>query len=192
VLEIHHTGPNLGDGCLGNDEGIAIAVVEPDCEVPCELEVLALVVANRYPVGVIEEDVRRHERRVREQTGRDELGIAALVLELGHPPEFAECRRAFEDPREFCMFGNMALDEQRGALWVDTYCKQEVRQFERTSAQFSRILWNGEGVKIHNTEDGVGVVLIRDPVAQGAQEIAELDRAGGFDAREHTCHEARC
>jgi hypothetical protein len=29
-------------------------------------------------------------------------------------------------------------------------------------------------------------------VAQGAQKIAELDRAGGFDAREHTCHKARC
>ena len=90
------------------------------------------------------------------------------------------------------MFGNMALDEEGGALGVDTDGEQQLGELKGAGSQFSRVLLDSEGVEIHDTEDGVCVVLIRDPVAQGAQKIAELDRAGGFDAREHTCHKARC
>jgi hypothetical protein len=34
--------------------------------------------------------------------------------------------------------------------------------------------------------------LVGDPVAQGTQEVAELDRTGGLDAREDTRHGRRC
>ena len=59
--------PDRGDGRLGDGEGRAVAVVEPDGQLAGELEVLALVVADRDPLGVVEEDVGGHEHRVGEQ-----------------------------------------------------------------------------------------------------------------------------
>ena len=47
---------------LGDDEGLAVTVVEANRDVPGELEVLALVVADRHLVGVVEEDVGGHQR----------------------------------------------------------------------------------------------------------------------------------
>ena len=54
VLEVHDPGPDGRDGGLGDHEGVAEAVVEADRDVAGELEVLALVVAHRDPVGVVE------------------------------------------------------------------------------------------------------------------------------------------
>ena len=55
------------DGGLGDDEGLAVAVVEAHGQLTGELEVLALVVADGHGVGVVEEDVGRHEDGVGEQ-----------------------------------------------------------------------------------------------------------------------------
>ena len=46
--------PTGGMRRLGHDERVAEAVVEPDGEVAGELEVLALVVADRHLVGVVQ------------------------------------------------------------------------------------------------------------------------------------------
>ena len=45
---------------VGHGERVAEAAVEPDREVAGELEVLALVVAHRHLVGLVDEDVRGH------------------------------------------------------------------------------------------------------------------------------------
>ena len=42
-------------------------------DVARELDVLALVVADRDEIGLVEEDVARHQHGVREERGRDEL-----------------------------------------------------------------------------------------------------------------------
>ena len=73
VLQVHHPRAGRRDGGLGHDERVAVAGVEPDGEVAGELDVLALVVAHGHPVGVVEEDVGRLQRRVGEQAGGDEL-----------------------------------------------------------------------------------------------------------------------
>ena len=57
--------PTGGMACLGHHEGLAVAVVEALGDVAGELEVLALVVAHRDLVGVVQEDVGGHERRDR-------------------------------------------------------------------------------------------------------------------------------
>ena len=49
VLQVHHPGPEGGDGGLGHDERVAVTAVEPDGEVARELEVLALIVAEAAP-----------------------------------------------------------------------------------------------------------------------------------------------
>ena len=65
-------------------EGLAVARVEALGDVARELEVLALVVADRDDVGLVQEDVAGHQHRVREEPGRDELLVGGLVLELRH------------------------------------------------------------------------------------------------------------
>ena len=67
VLEVHHPGPDGGDGRLGDDQGVAVAVVEPVGQLAGQLEVLALVVADGHPLGVVEQDVGGLEDRVGEQ-----------------------------------------------------------------------------------------------------------------------------
>ena len=51
--------PTGGNVAFGHDERVAEAVVEPDRDVAGELDVLALVVADRDLVGVVERGCRR-------------------------------------------------------------------------------------------------------------------------------------
>ena len=55
-----------------HDERVAEAAVEAHGDVAGELEVLALVVADRHLVGLVEQDVGRHQHRIGEQPGRDD------------------------------------------------------------------------------------------------------------------------
>ena len=59
--------PVAGDGRLGQPQRLAEAAVEALGDVAGELEVLALVVAHRNPVGVVEQDVGRLQHRVGEE-----------------------------------------------------------------------------------------------------------------------------
>ena len=84
-----------------------------------ELEVLALVVADRDPLGVVEEDVGRHEHRVGEQPDPHRLLAGALLLELGHPPQLAHGGRALEQPGHPGVLGDVALDEQGAPVGIE-------------------------------------------------------------------------
>ena len=116
ILQVHHPGAGTRHHRLGDDERVAEAVVEARREVTGDLDVLALVLADGHLVGVVQEDVGGHQRRVAEQPGRDEVGLALgeLVLELGHPAELAEAGLALHHPGELGVLGDVALDEHRG------------------------------------------------------------------------------
>ena len=55
----------LRDERVGHDEGLAVAGVEPLREVAGELEVLALVLADRDVIGLVQQDVRGLQDRDR-------------------------------------------------------------------------------------------------------------------------------
>ena len=57
----------LADLRLGNDEGLAVVLVELDGDVARDLDVLLLVLAHGHDVRVVDQDVRRHQHRVGEQ-----------------------------------------------------------------------------------------------------------------------------
>jgi hypothetical protein len=67
--------------------------------------VLLLVLAHRDHGGVVDQDVRGHQRRVGEQPKACRLGILArgLVLPLGHPAHPAHARDTVEDPGQLGM-----------------------------------------------------------------------------------------
>ncbi len=138
ALQVHDPGAGLGDVGLGDHEGLAVAGVEALGDVPGDLEVLALVVAHRDPVGVVHEDVGRHQRRVGEQAAGDELGPVRLVLELGHAAELAEGHRALHDPGQLGVLVDVALHEQRAPVGVEADGQQLLGQRQRGGAERRR------------------------------------------------------
>ena len=69
-----------------------------------------------------------------------------------------------------------------------TAAQTDSGQLERPRPQFGWILRNGESVEVHDAEDAVRLVLVGHPVTQGTEEVSQLDRPGGLDAREHSRH----
>ena len=68
--------PVFGITRLGLDEHLAVGGVEAARDLARELEVLALVLAHRHLVGLVEQDVGRLEHRVEEQARAHELLLA--------------------------------------------------------------------------------------------------------------------
>ena len=67
LLEIHDPPADRRRDHLGHDERLPVALVEPLGDVAGELDVLALVLADRDRVGLVEQDVRRLEDGVAEE-----------------------------------------------------------------------------------------------------------------------------
>ncbi len=67
---------------LRHHESRAEAGVEPHRQIAGQLEVLALVLADRDLVGLVDQDVGSHQDRVREQSDARRLGPEAPTLSL--------------------------------------------------------------------------------------------------------------
>ena len=80
---------------------------------------LSLIVADRHLIGVVQQDVGRHEHRIVEEPDAEGFVLTAgpasgaeFVLELGLAAQFTERRHAIEDPRALgVQHPDMALDE---------------------------------------------------------------------------------
>ena len=60
---------------------------------------LALVNAHWHKVRLVEQDIRRHQRRIGEETAVDVLAVlGGLVLKLRHARQLAELRIAVKNP----------------------------------------------------------------------------------------------
>ena len=113
--------PTLGIAASGIDEGFAEAGVEALGEVAGQFEVLPLVVADGHAVGLVQQDVGRHQNRVGEQPTRAAPSppLRGLVLELRHTPQLAHAGDALEQPRQPRVLGHLALQEDRRDVGVD-------------------------------------------------------------------------
>ena len=69
--------PTSGIAELGHDQGLAEALVEAAGDLPHQLDVLALVVADRDLGGAVGEHVGGHQHRVVEERRGDQLALAA-------------------------------------------------------------------------------------------------------------------
>ncbi len=177
------------DHGLGHDERLAEAAVEPGGQVAREFDVLALVVADRNDLGVVQQDVGRHEHRIGEQADRGRLRslLGRLVLELGHARGFAEAGDRVEDPGELCVGGNVGLHVERRLRRVDAGGDVLRGGAPRLLAKGMRILRNGDRVQVDDREERVVVALQVFPLEEGADVVADLERIG---RRLHTRVEA--
>ena len=85
---VPRTVGRLGEHGLRLREGVAVAAVEGPDDLPRELQVRRLVLADRYPRCLVDDDVRGLQDRVGEQGVVDVVGLLELLLLVG--------RRAFE------------------------------------------------------------------------------------------------
>ena len=83
---------------------------------------------------------------------------------------------------------HVALREDDADLWVEPAREQPRSGFERASADLSRVVFDRERVQVDDAEDRVGLVLVRDPLAEGAEVVADVRRAGRLHSREHPFH----
>jgi len=165
-------------------------MVEPDRDIAGDLDVLPLVVANGHLVGVVEQNVGGLKGGVCEQASRDEFGLSLgrLVLELCHAAQFAERHRALHDPTELAVGGDMALHENRRHIGVQTDGKKHRRKLQSIHADDARFFGDGQRMQVDDAVKNVGFVLSFDPVSQGTQIVAEMNLAGGLNARQNASH----
>src|SRR5262249_34534237 len=114
--------------------------------------------------------------------------FARLVFELCHPLKFAHARHAVQQPRKFRVLGHIRLHKHCRNLRIDPDSKVDARKFACLVTENSGVLWDRNRVQIDDAEEAFVLVLERDPVAQGAKVIAEMNVAGGLRAAENSFH----
>jgi hypothetical protein len=77
-----------------------------------------------------------------------------------------------------------------GDLRVQADREEQRRERDRGLADHARLVRDGERVQIDDAVERVDLVLIADPVAQGAQIVSEVHLSGGLDAGQHASHGA--
>ena len=181
------------EGLDGGEEVGGVVVVELLGDVVGELEVLALVVADGDAGGVVGEDVGGHEVGVDVEAGGDGFAVlAGLVLELGHAVEPADAGDAGEDPAEADVGVDGGLVEEDVAGRVDAAGEEGGGHLAGGGGEGFRVLELGDGVEVDDAIEAVVVLLEGDPVADGAEVVAEGGDAGGLDAGEDALHGGRC
>jgi len=85
----------------------------------------------------------------------------------------------------------MALHEDRGLLGVEANGEQRGGEIERARADDSGAIGDREGMQIDDSVECVAFGLAGDPVAEGAEIVAEVHRTGGLNARQDAGHDVR-
>ena len=168
LLQVHDPRADLRVDALRDPERLAEARVEALRDVARQLEVLALVVADRDDVGLVEQDVAGHQHRVGEERRRDELAPVRLVLELRHPAELAEARDRAEQPSRLGVRGDVALREDGRALGVEAGREEHRGEVERLLPEVVGVVLDGDRVQVDDAEEALAA-LLRAPRTGGSR-----------------------
>lgn len=118
-------------------------------DVAGQLHVLLLVLSHRHIVGLIEENVRSHERGISEEATVDIVRILGrLILKLGHTRQFTKHGIAVEHPAQLGMLVDVGLDEQGVLLRVQTTGNILGQLLQRAPTQVGGVLTHGDGVQV--------------------------------------------
>ena len=144
---------------------------------------LFLIRAHGDQIRLIEQNIRRHQDGIGKQSGGDIVRVLlGFLLELRHTPQFAELGIAAQNPAQFGVLGDVALNKE-DILFRGQAAGDILRQlFQRSPPQLRRFLADRDGMQIHNTVDAVIFLLQRDP----APESAHIRPQRQFPARLNT------
>ena len=102
------------------------------------------------------------------------LAAARLVLELRHASQLAHVGDGVEDPGELGVLRHLRLHDDDRPPRVDAGGEEGVGHVERVAAQLLAVLAHGDGVQVDDAVDAVVRLLHRDPVADGAEQVAQV------------------
>ena len=167
-------------------------------DLPGQLEVLDLVLAHRHRVGVVQQDVRRLEDGIAEQTGRNTLEPFGLIFELGHPLQLTQRRDRGEQPVELGMLRHADWTNRMVRVRVDPRGEQADGHVSGPGGEERHVVWKGDGVQIHHADDGIELVLEGDPIWTAPSQLPMCRspsaqpprRSGPFGQSSHLLH--RC
>ena len=131
LLQVHDPRTDLGVDTLRDLERLAEPRVEARGDVAGELEVLALVVADRDDVGLVQQDVAGHQHRIGEERGGDELVRVGLVLELRHPASWPKLVTEPSSHAASACAATWLCTNTRRAVGIEAGREQHRRQVER-------------------------------------------------------------
>ena len=95
---------------------------------------------------------------------------------------------AIEQPGKLRVCRHLALIEEDAALGIDARGDIGGRDLAGARAQLGGLLPLGDGMQVDDAEDARVIVLQPHPVPDRAQVVAEMQIAGGLDAREDAVH----
>mmetsp|Transcript_5957 Transcript_5957/g.8846 ORF Transcript_5957/g.8846 Transcript_5957/m.8846 type:complete len:359 (-) Transcript_5957:119-1195(-) len=217
IRQTHHPRPALldnhrlrfGEGRVGRYARLLapllkwsalIVHIRPSSDdVPRKFEMLSLIFTDWDTVGLIEEDVGRHEDGVGEESDADGVGssLTCFVLELDHTFEPVHGRGTIEEPAEFRVCRDVRLDEYFGFCGVNSSSKVKGGTTERTLLQILWIMRHGNRMQIHDTKIilrndlhtilnfwfALGILELH-PLTNGTEVISQMERSSGLNARE--------
>jgi hypothetical protein len=82
------------------------------------------------------------------------------------------------------------LNKHCGDLWVETNRKQHGGKFNCVFTKHARLVSNGEGMQVDNAVEHVVGMLTRNPIAESAEVVAQMNVAGWLNARKYASHGA--
>ena len=126
---------------------------------------LLLVFTYRYLVGLIQQDVRRHQHRIVEQTGVDVFRVArGFILELGHTAQLAEIGVAVQRPAQLRVLRHVRLNENGALLRIDAAGQVQRQGVQGGFTQLLRILTRGNRMEIDDAVNAMVLILHADPL----------------------------
>ena len=137
---------------------------------------LLLILAHGHHVAVVDEDIRRHEHRVREQpvVGRDALGNLLLVgmAALQQPHR----RHGGEHPGQLAHLGHIGLQEQHRPLRIQAQRQEIHRLVQAVRPHGLGVANRGEGMVVGDEVEALMLLLELNVLLDGAEVVAYVQR----------------
>jgi hypothetical protein len=185
---------HLGEHRLRLDQRVgAEEAVEAAHRFARQLQVRDLVGADRDEARVVDRHVGGLEQRIAEEAeGREVFVLQALLLLLVGRDPFQPGHRHHhrQQQEELGMLGHQRLDEEGALLGIEAGGNPVGDHFVGVLDDRSRVrVLAGQGVPVGDEVEAVVLLLQRDPVAERADQMAQVQPAGrphaGDNARFH-------
>src|SRR3954469_17996350 len=180
----------FGQQRFGFDEQLPVEVVKAANDLATQFEVSDLVFSNGDELGVIDDDVRRLQQRIAEETQRREILLGELLhlLLVGrHPFQPRDRNRHREQQEQLRMLRDERLNEQRRPFRIDSRGDPVGRHLVRARYDLAGVgVVARQRMPIGNEIEAIVLILKRRPVIQCADKMSEVQLSCRAHARNHT------
>ncbi len=159
---------------LGNREDFPEQVIKLDRKVTRDLHMLLLITPHRNQVGLICQDIRRHENRIRKQR-MISCNAACHLIFIGMTAlEKPHGRHRRQQPGQLGHFRNIALPKENATLGIQATCQEIQSHIMRIFPQHRPVRRRGQGMIIRNKYECLPLFLQTDGGTHHAEIVAQM------------------